>query len=199
MSFRVLAILSCRWRWPWLSCAVICRAAGCLLSDNEKQLITGCPAGWEAGKTVASFLPWVRNWHSPLVRGSNALTSVINQGYSTQQRHFFYSVSMIFYSLKQLDSGKKNVLCYLAYIHCPLLRHHLKYWMIFSEKWDVSFILNQKQKDGFHNTQHQCKLERKPNFISQSLLTVLTSSLVPHIPNTIRRALSNLTQYHKLK
>lgn len=181
MGFRVLAILSCRRRWPWLSCAVICRAAGYMLGDNEQQLIVGCSGGWGAGITVAGFFPWMRSWHSPLVRGSNALISVTHQRYSTLQSHFFCSVSMTFCSLNQLDSEKE---CFMLSGMHPLStsKRPSQVWMIFSEKWDVGFVLNQMYKAGVHNTQHYRKLERKPTFISEladchNILTCSTCSL----------------------
>lgn len=81
---------------------------------------------------------------------------------------------MPFFSLKQLDSEKKRFM--LSCIH-PLSASKTasQMWMIFSEKRDVSFILNQMYKAGLRNTQHYCKLERKQTFIPQSLLVAITS------------------------
>lgn len=198
MGFCVLAMLSCRWRWPWLSCAEICRAAGYILGVNEQQLVVGWSGEYGNRQPVAGFFLWIRSWHSPLVRAQMLSSLSLIKG-TAQSRATFSAVFLWLSSLWNSWIQKNSGLCYLAYIHCPLPRDHLRCGWFFLKKWDVSFTLNQMYKAAVHNTQHYCKLERKQTFIPQSLLAAITSWVVPYIPYTVQRALSNWIQCHKLK
>lgn len=196
MCFCVLAILSCRWRWPWLSCAEICRAAGYILGVNEQQLVVGCSGEYGNRQPVAGFFLWIRSWHSPLVR-AQMLSSLSLTKCTVQSRATFSAVFLWLSSLWNIWIQKNNGLSRIHPLSTSKRPSQMR--VIFSEKWDVSFILNQMYKAAVHNTQHYCKLERKQTFIPQSLLAAITSWVVPYIPYTVQRALSNWIQCHKLK
>lgn len=93
------------------------------------------------------------------------LLSVTIQRSRTQQSHFFCSVSTTSCSLDQVHSEKGCFVLSGMHLLCSS-KSPPQVGMIFSEKWHVSFTLNQMHEAGVHSTQHYCKLDRKPTFIS---------------------------------
>lgn len=138
-----------------------------MLGDNSTKVAGNCWVLWRMRSSCSCVrLP---SLHEELRLSASKrvkmLFSVTDQRFRTQQSDFFCNVSMTSCALDQVDSEKG---CFMLSGMHPLSSSESppQVGMIFSEKWHVNFTLNQMDKAGVHSTQHYCKLDRKPAFIS---------------------------------